>query len=640
MGSIGYIKQVVQLLKPKEKQELVKILLVNVAQAVWEMCSISMLLPYLYIVLDCDSARRYPVLDWMYQLPFLQSDLRFIMCLSALLLLLYAMRSVYLIFSVWFVNKKTVRFRKEFAVRLYQYYLNRPYSFYFHQNHAQLQRNINQISSTVVDQILLASVNLIRMAVTGGCILLLLLWVDKVFTGILLVFMGSVCFVLYRKVKHMARETSAEGNRIWKQVHRTVLEYLKGIKEVQLMQLQPSIVRQYAQARTGLEHTIVRLNLLNAIPSQILELCVMVSVLVIVVCNAWRGKSAQESMAIIGVFAMAAVRIKPIIMGVYSQFLSLQSSLTYFQDVKEDLKQAFTLEEWLAKAPEGTAESPLSNRAALEERLAKAPEGEKTRPKSVAMPREAQSVRGSVEKEKPCAVQAPVWQAPRQIVVEQVSYSYPGTDRQVLSDVNAVIEQGMLVGISGPSGGGKSTFLDLLLGLLTPVQGRILADGVSIAGKKSDWYSLIGYVPQEIYLLDDTIERNVVFDPEEEPDAERLKQALEQAELWPYICGLPDGLQAKVGDGGIALSGGQKQRLGIARMLYRNPQIMVFDEATSALDLETEAELLRTILQWKGKKTILMVAHRPSVFAACDVVYEIRNGRLQIQNRQELRAKD
>ncbi|MBQ7432212.1 MAG: ABC transporter ATP-binding protein [Lachnospiraceae bacterium] len=585
MESIRYIRDVVHLLQPKEKRTLMGILFVNLGQAFWEMCSISMLLPYLYIVLDCDSAKQHSILARVYDWPFLRSDIRFILFLSLLILVLYAMRSGYLIFSVWFVNRKTVRFRKNFAVRLYRYYLTRPYPFYFQSNHTQLQRNINQISSTVVDKILLAGVNLIRMAVTGICILVMLVWIDKVFTGIIVLVMGSICFFLYQKVKRMARETSAEGNRVWKQVHRTVLEYLKGIKEVRLMQLQPSIVHQYEQARTRLEQTIVRLDLLNAIPSQILEMCVIVSVLMIVILNAVRGRTAQESIAVIGVFAMAAVRIKPIIMGVYSQFLSLQSSLTYFQDVEADLQQAFALKKQMRTG---------ADRKSL------------------------------LEKEKA------VSRAPGEIAFEQVSYTYPGTDKRVLSDVSVTIHQGALVGIGGPSGGGKSTFLDLLLGLLIPEEGRITADGVSITGREADWYPLIGYVPQEIYLLDDTIERNIVFDPEEQPDEKQLKQALEQAELLSYVHTLPEGLQARVGDGGIALSGGQKQRLGIARMLYRNPEIMVFDEATSALDLETEAELLRTILQWKGKKTIFMVAHRPSVFQECDVVYEIRDGKIGI----------
>ena len=560
MESIRYIRDVVHLLQPKEKRTLMGILFVNLGQAFWEMCSISMLLPYLYIVLDCESAKQHSVLAMVYDWPFLRSDIRFILFLSLLILVLYAMRSGYLIFSVWFVNRKTVRFRKNFAVRLYRYYLTRPYPFYFQSNHTQLQRNINQISSTVVDKILLAGVNLIRMAVTGICILVMLVWIDKEFTGIILLVMGSICFCLYQKVKRMARETSAEGNRVWKQVHKTVLEYLKGIKEVRLMQLQPSIVHQYEQARTRLEQTIVRLDLLNAIPSQILEMCVIVSVLMIVILNAVRGRTVQESIAVIGVFAMAAVRIKPIIMGVYSQFLSLQSSLTYFQDVE--------------------AESLL-------------------------------------EKEKA------VSRAPGEIAFEQVSYTYPGTDKRVLSDVSVTIHQGELVGISGPSGGGKSTFLDLLLGLLIPEEGRITADGAAITGREAGWYPLIGYVPQEIYLLDDTIERNIVFDPEEQPDEKQLKQALEQAELLSYVHTLPEGLQARVGDGGIALSGGQKQRLGIARMLYRNPEIMVFDEATSALDVETERSVLRNILQKSPGRTFIITTHRPTVLSMCDRVYRV-----------------
>ena len=216
----------------------------------------------------------------------------------------------------------------------------------------------------------------------------------------------------------------------------------------------------------------------------------------------------------------------------------------------------------------------------------------------------------------------------REISIEHLAFRYPGGLQNVLSDVSFIIPKGSFVGIIGPSGAGKTTFVDILLGLLPPNEGKITADGVSIYDNIRAWQANLAYVPQSIYLIDASIRENVAFGhPENEIDDDRVERVLQMAELHDFVQSLPDGVNTSVGDRGVRLSGGQRQRIGIARALYCQPEILVLDEATSALDNETEKSITDTILKLKGQITIIAIAHRVSTLEACDFKVKFEGGR-------------
>ncbi len=214
------------------------------------------------------------------------------------------------------------------------------------------------------------------------------------------------------------------------------------------------------------------------------------------------------------------------------------------------------------------------------------------------------------------------------ISIENVKYHYPQSEKMILDDVSFTIKGGSSVALKGPSGAGKTTTADLILGILEPTSGEIKYEGESITKLGQSWYDHIGYIPQSIYLSDDSIRTNVAFGIAN-PDDAQVWKALEEAQLKEYVESLPDGLDSMIGENGVRISGGQRQRIGIARALYRNPEILILDEATSALDNETEKAVMESIDYLKGKKTLIIIAHRLTTIENCDVIYEVNNGKIQ-----------
>jgi ATP-binding cassette subfamily C protein len=217
----------------------------------------------------------------------------------------------------------------------------------------------------------------------------------------------------------------------------------------------------------------------------------------------------------------------------------------------------------------------------------------------------------------------------RGLQLRDVAYSYPGQSAKALDNVALEIRKGEVIGLVGKSGAGKTTLVDVILGLLQPQQGAVLADGTSIAGQQKEWGRLVGYIPQAIYLTDDSIRRNVAFGIEDaDIDEEAVRRAVAAAQLAGFVDGLKHGLDTTVGERGVRLSGGQRQRVGIARALYRDPQLLVLDEATSALDVETESDVNEAIRQLGKSKTLIVIAHRLTTVKTCDRLYLIDDGRV------------
>lgn len=215
------------------------------------------------------------------------------------------------------------------------------------------------------------------------------------------------------------------------------------------------------------------------------------------------------------------------------------------------------------------------------------------------------------------------------IELKNISYHYPNFEEQILENANLKIKFGESIGVIGQSGAGKSTTIDILLGLLKPQKGQVLVDAIDIESAYRRWLSKVGYIPQVIFMLDDTIRRNIAFGIEDDKiDEEKLWNAIEEAQLMEFVTNLPEGLDTSVGERGVRISGGQRQRIGIARALYNNPNVLVFDEATSSLDNETEAAVIDSINYLKGKKTLIIIAHRLSTIQNCDRVYRVEDGKI------------
>jgi ABC-type multidrug transport system fused ATPase/permease subunit len=227
------------------------------------------------------------------------------------------------------------------------------------------------------------------------------------------------------------------------------------------------------------------------------------------------------------------------------------------------------------------------------------------------------------------AIAGPELHLEKEISLKDITFAYPDAEVNIFTDANMVVPKGKSVGIMGPSGAGKSTIVDVLLGLLHVKSGEVLCDGSNIFSNYDSWLAQIGYIPQSIYLVDESIRANIAFGIDEDQiDDNRIWEVMKEAQLADFVKSLPEGLDTRIGDRGVRLSGGQRQRIGIARALYHNPEILVFDEATSALDNETEAAVMEAINSFHGKKTMVIIAHRLNTIANCDIIYEVKDEKI------------
>ena len=356
-----------------------------------------------------------------------------------------------------------------------------------------------------------------------------------------------------------------------------MFEGLGGVKQIILSQNESFFIEKFVEVKKGKGSTDTKINTLAAVPRLYLELLAVGGVSIMVITIQFQHKPMTNLIPLIGIFMAAAFRLIPSI----NKIVNGLQTINYAEPILKVLGNEFQMIRSLTR-----------NHA-----IPKTTGGE--------------------------------WVFKQKIDFKDVTFSYPDSDRIILDKINFSIKQGEFIGIIGTTGAGKSTLIDLLVGLLAPVSGEILIDGKNLNGIASRWQQIIGYVPQTIYLTDDTLRSNIAFGISEDLiDDERINKALKTAQLADYIASLPDGLNTYVGERGVRLSGGERQRIGIARALYHDPPVIVLDEATSSLDNITEKEFMDAVNALHGLKTIIVIAHRLTTVEKCDTVYELQNGNL------------
>ncbi len=322
-------------------------------------------------------------------------------------------------------------------------------------------------------------------------------------------------------------------------------------------------------------------SVLGNIPRLLIEMVSVCSMLALIAIMIYKGREIETLITSLGAFAMAAVKLLPSANRVVGALNAIAYQEPALDKMLENLQ--------ILESEDG--------RSTIEEAAEK-----KTSPLTLE----------------------------REISLQNISYSYPNSEQHVLKQAQMSVPVGKSVGIVGTSGAGKTTAVDIMLGLLNPQEGWVLADGVDVMSNYTEWLSHIGYIPQTIFMLDDTIRANVAFGMKREDQTdEQVWYALEEAQLAEFVRSLPEGLDTQIGERGVRLSGGQRQRIGIARALYTNPELLIFDEATSALDNETEAAIMESINSLHGRKTMVIIAHRLQTIEGCDIVYRVKDGKIE-----------
>lgn len=577
------VKKLLAILDRQQKVRIAGLVVLILIGGLLETVGVSLILPLLTAILDEKSfaANQYVVL--VMGLLGIENIRTFIYILLGTLIFMYIFKAAYLIWLTYVQSKFVNRNRCRCTTNLLSQYLHKPYEYYLYAETSTIVRTIYGDMDNIFN-LLLQCMGLIAEVVVCVCLGTFLLFLDfkmmVVIVGLLLATTIFITKVIKPRLKHVGeRARHAQAG-----LYKGILQPAAGIKEVKVQNKEDYFTSVYRKSATDYAYYQVRNNVYTNLPRLLIESIAIVGVLLYVGGSMIAGVELTSMLPMISAFAMAAMRLLPSVNRVNTYIANIayyESALNYIYDNvnADEMSRQEELDAYRLAHPNTT---PIT-----------------------------------LEKE---------------IKLENITFSYPNTEKKIFDNANMTIPVGKSIGVVGPSGSGKTTIVDVLLGLLKLQQGTITSDGKNIFDNYSAWLAHVGYIPQTIYMLDDTVRNNIAFGVKEEDiDDNRIWQVLEQAQMKQFVEELPDGLDARIGERGVRISGGQRQRLGIARALYHDPELLVFDEATSALDNDTETAIMEAIDMLHGEKTMVIIAHRLRTIENCDMIYEVKDGKIELQ---------
>ncbi|WP_026520121.1 ABC transporter ATP-binding protein [Butyrivibrio sp. FCS006] len=566
----------------KQKGQLVILAVLILIGGVFETLGVSMILPVVSIILSPDALHRniakIPWLQSVLNAVGLDTDLKLTCALLIILILLFVIKNSYLLFLIHRQNTFISRSRNDMISRVMREFLNRPYEDYLGADIPTVFR-ITDSDIPKTFTLMLSLLSLATELVVSTCLGIVLLFVNWQMT-VLIIFVLLILTLISTKILKPRLNTIGRRNQeTQSRIAKWRLQAIYGLKDVKVLNRQDFFIRNYyEQGKIGadIDRTYT---VLNSVPRLMIETVFMAVVMLYVLIYILGGGDATELLPQLTAFGVAAMRIMPSANRINTHITTIAYNQFSLDFVYENL-----------------TESMKADKAMRAERA---------------------------------AIAGPELHLEKEIDLKDITFSYPDSDVKIFDKANMTIKKGQSVGIMGPSGAGKSTIVDILLGLLHVQSGEILCDGSNIFSNYDSWLAQIGYIPQSIYLVDESIRENIAFGIDEDQiNDDRIWEVMEEAQLADFVKGLPEGLDTKIGDRGVRLSGGQRQRIGIARALYHDPEILVFDEATSALDNETEAAVMEAINSFQGRKTMVIIAHRLNTIEKCDVIYEVKDEKI------------
>lgn len=546
---------------------------VGLLAAVLEMLGVAIVIPVLNMMLDMDTLRTKWYTHLLNNIFKLNSDsqIRWAICISVMMV--YIGKNLFFSFYSWLSARYACKIQRELSVRVLNAYMKQGYIFFVQNNTGDLLQGLTGDVSGVYN-IIKMLLTILTKALTITCIVIFIM-IQTPNMALILGVLIIVCFVFIQMIfKKIMSSNGRKLRDLSKESYQISIEAIQGNKEILAMNKQSFFVNYYEKIVSRRNNVMVRVEVGASLPTYIIETICIIGLLATVAFQMSAVVNLDSLITQLSTIAIGAFRILPAL-GVMSSGVNTIMMYT---------------------AQLGTAYSTLERVKAIE----------KEQKEIAVVSREAN------------------YKFVRDIRIKELGYRYPNSEEKVLNAVNLTIRKGQSIALIGPSGAGKTTMADLLLGLLKPSEGSIFMDDIDIEQLGGAWNRIIGYVPQTMYLIDDTIRRNIAFGEEKEDDT-KIWEALRIAQMDEFVKKLPQGLDTRVGEFGVRFSGGQRQRLSIARALYRNPEILVLDEATAALDNETESEVMNAIEKLQGYKTLIIVAHRLSTVRNCDVIYEVKD---------------
>lgn len=500
-----------------------------------------------------------------------------------IMIMIYVVKGVYLLILTYiqskFVNSNMAATRGNFL----EWYLNRPYEFFLYADVPEILRIIRSDVCNVFE-ILSDLMHIMSEVMVSLCLGLFLLATDWKMMVFLLILVLAFTLIVIRQLKNRVGNLGRADQRHDAELTKWILQSMNGIKITKVLQRETYFDRHYREEANNQARTKVKYTVYSSAPRLCLETVFVSGILLYLLLNILNGSERAQMVSILAAFAIAAFRLLPSVSRINTYLANIayyEPALTTVYELvqKEGYDNIFNINRIEGHKPKADTDSDFILRDKIE--------------------------------------------------LKEITFAYPNTDKKILDKADMILPLGSSIGIKGPSGAGKTTVVDILLGLLQIQEGSILCNGQDVLEHRGQWLSHIGYIPQNAYLTDDTIKMNIAFGVEEKDiDEERIWEVLREAQMEEFVNELPDKLETAVGEQGIRISGGQKQRLGIARALYHDPEILIFDEATSALDSNTETAIMEAIEQFKGRKTMIIIAHRLRTIEQCDIIYEVNGGKI------------
>ncbi len=574
------VGKIFALLSRKERHRLAILCVGIVILAITEVAGIGSIGPFLAVAANPSMIHTNEYLQWIYVSLGFETDAAFVIFLGISVMALVILRNV----TAAVVRYAEIRFGQmrnhSISTRLLARYLSQPYSFFLNRNSSELTKNVLAEVQETVKRYLIPLLECVSKGVVTFSIIVFLVIMDPLVALIMALLLGGVygsVYMLTRVRLYTLGRLRVKANR---QRYQIVNEVLGGIKDAKLMGMESAFLDEYKRPSRKMAKFGTLKTVYANLPKYVLDSIVFSAIILVVLWFIHDAGDLESAISLVSIYAVAGYRLMPTLDNLYKNIAQVRGSQPAVDLIYDELNDN----------PDAGHLGPRN-----------------------APPR------------------LPFTKA---IQLDRVSFQYPGADESVITEQDVSINKNTTVGFVGPTGCGKTTIVDIILGLLSPVKGYLRVDGSPITEEnRRNWQACLGYVPQHIYLTDDTIARNIAFGvPPKQVDMERVARAAEIANLRPFIeQELPRNYETVVGERGVRLSGGQRQRIGIARAVYHDPDVLVMDEATSALDNVTEAQVMAAIDNLTHQKTIILIAHRISTVRNCDTIFMMEKGGIAAQ---------
>lgn len=567
-------KKIYSLLDPSEKRSLWMLFFQAILNALFQTFSVISIFPFIAIVASPDLIQTNKYLSALYGYFNVESIPTFLMILGSIILVLIIVSNASFIFMLKQQKKFIKKFHVSLSEKMLRLYLSQDYIFFVQNNSSDLSKRVLEDSRFIAEKLMISLLDFMVSAIMSISLLAMIIYVDPVLTLFVMAFIGLFYGAVFLFTKKSIHRLSYQKNDSLKGRHKAISETFGAAKEIKLSHLENIFTKNFVSIDERFAETISKLTLYTKVPSYALDVITFGGLMLIILYFLYTNGNITSALPILTLYALSAHRLKPQVQLMFSSVANFNFSRSALEVILNDFN---TLK--------------LNNNLEYNETVS--------------------------------------FKEFNNISLKDIIYKYPSGISNVINDLNLDIDSNKTIALVGHSGSGKTTLVDLILGILKPKSGKIYVDNTEINEKNiRDWQKVIGYIPQHIFLFDDTIENNITLDKSNPANTEKINRVIKMAGLAEFVEQAPDGIKTIVGDKGVKLSGGQRQRIGIARALYKEPSLLIMDEGTSALDGITEDRVMNSIYELSGTITIIIIAHRLTTIRNCDVIHFMDKGKI------------